>query len=285
MQQGQLSQKEPFEYTAAQKQQIATNTATDVGGAFEIGNSVIGFAASPISGFISLGVATACYTARSLGEIKRVNPDFNVSNVISPDTTSYKMTKPVLKLANYMSENIGASMIISGTALGVSALFALPETVDMTSTAGFYQSSKEACILGSFSLANTVRGVARNLHDDSIIKRKVFDSAGAIAASAGSIMTVNNPDNPIGTITLKAIFATAGLAAVYETIKGKAPELLQPDKVFASAFLLNATMSNSPTMIMANMLFAGAFLSLDSLKQDGGVYQRLQRAFPSLTKS
>lgn len=269
---------------------ILTNTATDTGFLFEVGNSAIGFSASFEAGLISLGVSSLCFSARASGEARKLGVSFNLFERFNNAAINNPLTRGLSCVVDKMSKNLGTSLIISGTALMAAAGFAASETADFSTAHTFYQSSREAVILGCFGLANAFRGAARGLKDGSTTQR-VLDVAGITLASTGVIIAgqdINlegvaalNPGS-VADAGIKGSFIGAASMAAYQAIKALPSKgWLQPDILFACGCFGNAILSETPERSLANALFGIAFISLDALKKSGGVYERFFNPKPA----
>lgn len=294
---------------------VAVNTVSDTGFLFEVGNAMIGFTASPEAGAISLCVSSLCFAARTTGEAKKIGLTFgdvaegagrrlpatfrqaamlpdSFKNTLS--TVARPLVKPLGRVVERMSGNLGTSLMISGSALMVAAGFAASHGFDMASLHDFYTSTKEGLILGCFGAANAFRGIARGLTPGGVSQR-MLDVMGIGLASTGVIIAGQDIDTDavlafdpqalVDTAIKGSFVGAAGLAA-YEAVKGVSfKSLARPDIIFAGGCLGNAVMNGvngSPWLGAANALFGIAFLSLDALKNAGGVYE--QCIAPALAK-
>lgn len=256
------------------KKRVFFNSLTDTGFLFEIGNSLIGFAVSFIAGLISLSIAVLCYTARFLAELRKSKQ----SNVDIGSSSNF-----LLKLANIMSKNIGASLMISGSALLLAAFFALLSPVftihfELTNLAHF----KEGFILFCFGFANFVRGYARSLQNLSF-QQKILDVTGITFAAIGVLLTgslgilegnfILQPEYILD-VFVKSLFVLAVIFAVKESFLNSI-SFIKPDLLFAVGCIGNAYLAPSVELKIANMLFAIAFVSLHALKHKNGLYEYL----------
>lgn len=259
------------------KKRISLNGLTDTGFLFEVGNSLIGFIASFQAGLISLSIASLCILARVSGEVRKDDVSISSENLI------YRLfmkgvLSPLGKLVVLMSKNLGTSLIISGCALMIASLFAVQygsmETI---------LSSKEALILALFGVANATRGIARGVKEQSTLQ-KCLDTIGIVLAAlgvvlAGQAITLSDLQalnfDILLNIFVKIGFAMAAILAIYQAVKSLPTRgFLQPDLVFAAACIGNAVLVyNQPFLMIANLLFALAFVSLDALKKKNGFYE------------
>lgn len=283
-----ITAKMPF--TKADFYQAATNTVTDTGFLFEIGNAAIGFAASPRAGFISLGVAALCITSRATYEMRKIGIDFNLKDAYTNALQQHNniaqkalihSAAPIMKTIDLMSKNAGVSLMISGSALIAAAAFAGFENMDAANTLTF---PKEAFILGCFGLANFFRGYARDLQENGIGQR-LLDVSGIALAATGVILTgqafdmgglTNLETQSLVDTAVKGTFIGAAGMAAYQAIKAiPSHKLFQPDLMFAAGCFGNAAISSSPETTFANIVFGLAFIALDGLKKSGGLYENL----------
>lgn len=265
----------------------AVNTVTDTGGLFEAGDAVIGFTAGPTSGLISLGVSILCFAARASGEMKKSGWELGLRGKFGNAVLNNPATKNIGKLFNLLSNNLGASLMISGGAVLTSSAFA------------FYNAchGKEllpAIILASFGVANGIRGMARGLEKDSALQ-KTLDVAG-IALAATGVILATGPTHFSDLTALKipayialcakTLFASAATIEAHQAIRAK-PEkdVVRPNLVFAGGCFASALSCAFSAMTAANALFSVAYVSYDALKQKGGLYESLQSFRPQRSPS
>lgn len=247
------------------------NAATDPGVLFEVGNSFIGFKGSFWAGMISLGVGVMGFFARKSAEKKRLglSKDFEGANKSSTQ-----------KVFNYISNNPGVAMIISGTGLLISSGFVMENTEmpDVNAVKDVFNyavvEGRKASILMSFGVSNSIRGIARGQYfEEHKTLQKTFDAASSAFAAIGLSLAGSDEELGLNMDTLAKTFYVTGAATdvaqsfniLPNEIKvGNKSIKLSPDRQFAAGCLTTAFLDAG--MAVPNILFATAYLSIDAMK-------------------
>ena len=236
------------------KRDVAVNVSTDTPVLFESGNALIAWQAHPVIALVNIGFGAFVGVVRALTEIHKQRPMKSVSDFALKDI----FTKFV--------GNLGASLEASGIILVLSAmaaavLAAVSETTPLL----------PAAILGAFGAANLARGIAMRFDVNSILRR-LLDVIGIALAALGCVLTA-----PASPLAVKLAFCLAAILEALKSLRVHIPFIGQlpaglADLSFALALLANAVFSPMNALNrVANVIFAGAFMSLAALKTRGGV--------------
>ena len=259
---------------------ILVNAVTDPGAMFEVGNSPIGFEKSWEAGSISLVISGLCFLVRGASEIKARRKELGLPE---PETPNDNWMKRNLSSAfNKLVENRGAALTVSGSALLVSAGFIFSKGFDHHNLAAFYHTAKPALIYTSFGIANTTRGIGHAFKGRPA--QKILDMIATGSATVGLIMSGQDIDtqalaaydaHQLLNVAVKTSFVAATAISARQAACNEQPSgLAQPNRIMAGGLVGNAILS-SPRLRIANMIFAGAYGSIDALQKHGGVYQAM----------
>ena len=272
------------------KQEVALNTVTDTGVGFEIGNAAIAYPISSEAAAISLTVAGLCATARGIGESKKTEAKFKLVSQfekVSKYVPSF-LKDNFSKVTHKMSENLGFSLMISGSALMGASLIAASNGLDLSSVEAFYGHGKEAAVLGLFGVANFIRGHARGFDgiEEKNVQKNIQDAVGIVLATIGVGLTGDILDiqalqafeiEEIVDAGIKGVFGIAALTGIVEAFKNDMKLPIRGDLVYAGGCLGNAAMTaykGDYYSAFANLQFLMAYISMDALKHDEGLYHK-----------
>jgi hypothetical protein len=286
------------------KEQITINTATDTGFCFEAGNIAVIAPHSLAACIPSTVVALACVAARAAHEHQKTSGSES-SSIVPAGESSENLQGNVLvrgtkQIFSRMVDNPGVGVEVSAVGLAVASIVVPLEAIiigDTQTLSTIYEWGRPETILGSFAVANALNGSSSRLSNTFV--QNAMRMAGTAIAAAGVMMTTGEPLSVIDWSAVSSLdvahlintesfsnpnnygqllLVGAAFQSMWQTLKHvPASGLLQPQLMFAGACAANAVgnaMHGNVAEAVANTIWTVAFISLDAVFKNGGLYQK-----------
>lgn len=226
------------------------NSLTDVGVAFNVGNSFFGFLSSTSAGLVNLGVAAGLVVLRAARECEKVGIRFPLPGAVK-------------RFAEKNGSTLAATGVFNLIAGCAAAAAGDPANIKSYST---------AVMLGLFGVGNLTRGVAMRL-DPSTAAYRVLEGFGIVTNTAGIMMAAGSE----APVAVHLAFMAAGASGLYQSIGRKSvPIALQPNMNYAAGTTLAeyaSVLAAKGTGAFANGFYTIGYLSLEAERTHGGVYE------------
>ena len=234
---------------------IASNTITDAGVLFNLGNAPISLTLthSVTACVFNVLVAVIALFVRLLCELKHYG-------------ISIESNQLMVRQLNTMADNKGAALMASG----ILTLFA--------AVAAFYavfigRASPSAYMLVfmlvCFGLVHLFRGIATGCN--SLFKKSVLDGIAFVFAATGYVLA--NPGLPIAVLSG---FVAVMLLAVYMAFRQQAfAGFKQPDLYFAATCYIAALFSDIPVIAFGFFMWGSGYISIYVMRNQQGIEQAI----------
>lgn len=226
------------------------NTATDPGVLYSVGNAVVAFSASLLSGGVNVGIGALCVGLRLFSESRKAD------NAPAPSS-----------LFGKLAGNTAASLTTLGTLLTCSAI---PAALDANPAQP--ETLIPAGILAAFGIGTASRGIGQFFKASPRLASGL-ETFGCIGAATGYMLAAGPTAPPV----LQAAIVGIGVSALIQQFNKKAGRWIErvalPDVLQIGVNLGVALTTPSPTMATASLIWAAAVGGLWANRINNGVYE------------